>query len=110
MFVCRASQPRHSGAAALRPSPESRNIRVHIWIPGSRASLAPRNDGENRRGAFDTFMECAGLIPEQRNAVKTKFLYCFRASRALWKTFLFSRNLKHLRHGRAKGAKRRLRA
>ena len=40
-----AIKRRHSGARALAREPEIHNHCCGVWIPGSRASLAPRNDG-----------------------------------------------------------------
>jgi hypothetical protein len=35
---------RHSGARVLLANPESRHKRIRLWIPGSHATHAPRND------------------------------------------------------------------
>ena len=43
--------PRHSGRAAIAARAGIHNHRPWVWIPGSRASPAPRNDArETRRG------------------------------------------------------------
>src|SRR5207249_2314658 len=41
--------PRHSGRAAIAARAGIHNHRLWVWIPGSRASPAPRNDAPRER-------------------------------------------------------------